>query len=217
MPKVLPEYLEQRRKQILESAAACFYEKGFHQTSMQDICDEAGLSPGAVYRYFRSKDDIIAAICDEAHRQDLLLIEAITAGGNTLAAIEQLGLAFLNDLSEQDVRAHVDMIAEAPHSPHVRSTARRGSDAIHDAFAGFVAAAQARGEVNPNLDPQGAAQVMCALYYGFVAERQIDPAADGARFFNAVMTLFREGFLSKQDLESEPGAHALPGATAQSA
>ena len=47
MPKVLPEYLELRRQQILDAAAACFSRRGFHQTTMQDICTEAGLSPGA--------------------------------------------------------------------------------------------------------------------------------------------------------------------------
>ncbi|HXH22608.1 MAG TPA: TetR/AcrR family transcriptional regulator [Dehalococcoidia bacterium] len=200
MPKVLPAYLEQRRKQILESAAACFFEKGFHQTSMQDICERADLSPGAVYRYFRSKDDIIAAICDEANQQDLALIEAITAGGDAVAVLEELGRTFLNSLTEEDVRGHVAMVAEAPHSPHIRATARRGAEAITAAFARFVEEAQARGEVNPGLDPEGVAQVMCALYQGFVVQRQVDPAADPVRFFRAVMTIFREGFFTPDSL-----------------
>jgi AcrR family transcriptional regulator len=59
MPKVLPEYLELRRQQILDAAAACFSRRGFHQTTMHDICGEAELSPGAVYRYFSSKEEII--------------------------------------------------------------------------------------------------------------------------------------------------------------
>ncbi|MGE0685263.1 MAG: TetR/AcrR family transcriptional regulator, partial [Dehalococcoidia bacterium] len=45
MPKVLPEYLELRRQQILDAAAACFTRAGFHQTTMQDICAESDLSP----------------------------------------------------------------------------------------------------------------------------------------------------------------------------
>ena len=44
MPKVLPEYLETRRREILDAAAACFARDGFHQASMQDICIEADRS-----------------------------------------------------------------------------------------------------------------------------------------------------------------------------
>ena len=61
MPKVTEAHMEARRRQILEAASACFSRQGFHQTSMQDICREAGLSPGAVYRYYSTKEDIIAA------------------------------------------------------------------------------------------------------------------------------------------------------------
>jgi len=63
MPKVTEAHIEARRHQILEAARTCFSRQGFHQTTVQDICKEAGLSPGAVYRYFPSKDHIIAATC----------------------------------------------------------------------------------------------------------------------------------------------------------
>ena len=46
---------------ILKSAAKCFRKTGFHQTAMQEICAEVVLGPGAVYRYFSSKDAIIIA------------------------------------------------------------------------------------------------------------------------------------------------------------
>lgn len=62
MPRVTAEHLERRREQILDAALLCFARKGFHETSMQDVFTEAGLSAGAVYRYFTSKDEIIAAL-----------------------------------------------------------------------------------------------------------------------------------------------------------
>lgn len=62
MPRVSEEHLERRRQQILDAAQLCFARKGFHETSMQDVFAESGLSAGAVYRYFTSKNDIIAAL-----------------------------------------------------------------------------------------------------------------------------------------------------------
>lgn len=62
MPRVSEEHLERRRQQILDAAQLCFARKGFHETSMQDVFTESGLSAGAVYRYFTSKNEIIAAL-----------------------------------------------------------------------------------------------------------------------------------------------------------
>src|SRR5215472_2739698 len=62
MPRVSDEYLEQRRQQILDAARRCFARQGFYETSMQDVFREAGLSAGAVYRYFKSKDELVQAI-----------------------------------------------------------------------------------------------------------------------------------------------------------
>ena len=56
-----------RRATILDAAEHCFSRSGFHQTSMSDICQAAGMSPGNLYRYFPSKEAIIAGII-ERHR-----------------------------------------------------------------------------------------------------------------------------------------------------
>src|ERR1700758_1168029 len=65
MPKVSAQYRDERRAHILAAARRCFVRDGFHQTSMQDLVREAGMSSGAVYRYFDSKDAMILAIAEE--------------------------------------------------------------------------------------------------------------------------------------------------------
>lgn len=65
MPKVSQQHRDARREQILAAARRCFLRDGFHATSMQDLFAEAGLSSGAVYSYFASKDDVIVAIAEE--------------------------------------------------------------------------------------------------------------------------------------------------------
>ncbi|MGI5220763.1 TetR/AcrR family transcriptional regulator [Nocardia sp. CA-290969] len=66
MPRVSDEHLERRRQQILDAARTCFVRKGFHQTSMQDVFTESGLSAGAVYRYFKGKDELVIALASTA-------------------------------------------------------------------------------------------------------------------------------------------------------
>src|ERR1700732_1855326 len=53
-----------RRLEILDAAQRCFARSGFHGASMQEICAEAGMSPGNLYRYFPSKEALIAGICE---------------------------------------------------------------------------------------------------------------------------------------------------------
>ncbi|GAB6267166.1 MAG: TetR/AcrR family transcriptional regulator [Methanothrix sp.] len=59
MPKVLPEYKEEAKKRIIEASVKVMSEKGYSQTTMEDIAAYLGVSKGALYLYFKSKDDII--------------------------------------------------------------------------------------------------------------------------------------------------------------
>ena len=77
MPRTVdPQLNERRRRQILEAATRCVIRRGFHQTSMQEICAEAEMSSGGLYRYFDSKEAIIAAIAEDERAENA----AIRAG-----------------------------------------------------------------------------------------------------------------------------------------
>jgi AcrR family transcriptional regulator len=97
MPKVSDEYREARRAQILAAARRCFIRQGFQETSMQDLLAEAGLSSGAVYNYFASKEEIIVAIAEESISQVISLMRESATGphrispGAALASVLDLG------------------------------------------------------------------------------------------------------------------------------
>src|SRR6185295_9720563 len=74
VPKITEERREERRRQILDAAVACFARKGFHRASMQDIIAASGLSPGSIYCHFKGKEEIIEAIADERHAQETALL-----------------------------------------------------------------------------------------------------------------------------------------------
>ena len=78
VPRVSEAHLAARRQQILDAGRACFARNGFHATSMQDVIAEAGLSVGAFYRYFRSKDELIEAIAEQSVGRILQVIGPIT-------------------------------------------------------------------------------------------------------------------------------------------
>ncbi len=77
VPRVSAAHLAARRQQILDAARVCFLRDGFHNTSMQDVIREAGLSVGAVYRYFPSKNDIITALAEQVIGQVVTVFDEL--------------------------------------------------------------------------------------------------------------------------------------------
>ena len=62
---------------IVDAARVCFLRSGFHGASMQEICNEADMSPGALYRYFSSKESLIEAICAIHRAEDAKILMTI--------------------------------------------------------------------------------------------------------------------------------------------
>src|SRR3989442_6072538 len=62
MPRVVPEYREEARTRILAAANQVFGEKGYRQATMDDVAKKLGVSKGALYLYFASKEELFEAI-----------------------------------------------------------------------------------------------------------------------------------------------------------
>ena len=85
MPKITEEHREARRQQILDAARACVLEHGLEAASMEMIIARSGLSTGAVYRYFKGKDEIIGAAFAAATREIAEAVAPILAGPKSVA------------------------------------------------------------------------------------------------------------------------------------
>jgi AcrR family transcriptional regulator len=64
-PKVTQAYKEEKKAVILEGALHCFTEKGFQATTMDDIVRHLGISKGAIYSYFASKEEMYIQMADD--------------------------------------------------------------------------------------------------------------------------------------------------------
>jgi AcrR family transcriptional regulator len=208
VPKVLPEYLETRRREILDAAAACFARNGFHQSSMQDICSEADLSPGAVYRYFRSKEEIIEAMCERNMVEDAETIREALAFDSSVEAFNELTRIFLLGVSDHESCALcLQLLAEAPHNATILESVRRGRVAVREALTGFIRKGQARGEFNASLDAEAVAQVMCSLYMGLIVQLQAEPDLDLMAYARVVRSLFDGTFAGDPQMANAAFIH----------
>lgn len=64
-----PDLVEQRRRQIADTAVKLFIDRGFHKTTTRQIAGAAGFSIGSLYEYIASKEDILYLVCDSIHHQ----------------------------------------------------------------------------------------------------------------------------------------------------
>jgi TetR/AcrR family transcriptional regulator, transcriptional repressor of aconitase len=194
MPRVSQSYLESRRRQIMDAAVTCFAREGFHRTTMQDIVAETGLSAGAIYRYFRSKEDIVAAIAAEHHAAEAAaLAQAAAGGGDVAAALRHLvgvSLGRLADPAEQRWRrVTVQVWGEALRNERVMGIVRDGLDEPVRILAGLFRRGQRDGGLPPALEADGAARVCASIFQGLVLQQAWDPQLDVEGYIRAVLAL----------------------------
>lgn len=195
MPKVSEAHSAARRQQIIDAAYRCFAAKGFHQTTMRDIYEEAQLSPGAVYHYFDSKDAIIQASIEFDYARSLDLFEAANRSDAPLNAIHELVDFFFRGLESASAlgagRVNVQGWGEALINPPLLATLRGALDRYLAALAQLVERAQTLGQIDPALDPHAVGRILLSLYYGLELQKALDDTVEIARYAAAVKSLLR--------------------------
>jgi AcrR family transcriptional regulator len=174
MPKISAARRDQRRQQILEAALACFSEQGFHQTGMAMIVERSGLSHGAVYGYFASKDDIIEALADDRHQREALLNAAGLDVSDPLAGLLHLIRAYAHALGQPDAlpgrRVGVHGWSEALRNDRVKARVVAGIEAPRAAMIPLIEGAQAAGQITRSVEADALARSLIALFQGFVLQ-----------------------------------------------
>lgn len=148
MPRTKDDKLEARRKrEILEAAATCFVRDGFHAASMRAICKEAGLSAGAVYNYFPSKDAIIEGMA-EWEREDVAELAAyLRSEGDALTALVEGTRAMVAETTVEEAQLYAELIAEAGRNPTMQAKFTQSDDELKQAIQETVVRGQADGRI----------------------------------------------------------------------
>ncbi|GAA4547959.1 TetR/AcrR family transcriptional regulator [Amycolatopsis samaneae] len=202
MPRITPERREAKRAEIVAAARRCFSRDGFHQTSMPDIAAEAGVSAGAPYRYFASKEEIILAIAGDAFRLIFAPVERLAAG-TSAASVADLVTASLEALSAETVtdaagntvpveellRCAVQTWSELLRNDTVRARAVEGFESVRRGIADALRRGQAAGTVPPTVPPERGARVVMGLLHGFLLQRVAFDLADTTGFTEDLRTL----------------------------
>lgn len=166
MRKVDPEKHAKKRQQILKAAEICFRRDGFRGASMSGICAQAGMSPGHLYYYFKSKESIVAAMT-EAHLEGIEERFAVmTRKSDVVSAIcDELDYFWRNRFSKKQQHAVLvqEVLAEASRNSSVAKLFHKRNRRMEELMAAFLQRGQKLKQVDQHILPDAAAAIICGV------------------------------------------------------
>ena len=198
MPKVSAEYTDARRQHIIDAAYRCFARKGFHQATMRDIYVEAELSPGAIYHYFKSKDDIIEASFVFDYQRSLPVFEDASKNPDPLQALDQLIDFFFAGLESAAAlgadRVNIQGWGEALVNPRLLVPLRKFLYDFQALLAQLIRRGQAARLIDSHIAPEAVGEVILSSFLGLYLQKAVIAELDIGRYKEMVKALLHGTF-----------------------
>ena len=203
MPKISAERKLERSQQILDAARRCFAEKGFHRASMSDVIRESGLSAGAVYSYYSSKEQLIAAVARSvflAYESGLGdLVGGDGAPASPEDAIRMLAARVMAEIAPltDDFRMVMTIWGEAANNPELREIVREIILGLRKVFEHVLVRWRDSGHELPG-EPAELALPMVSVMQGVVVQQSLVGDVDLDAYVDTWCALMRAAGLGDQ-------------------
>jgi AcrR family transcriptional regulator len=144
---------KRRDRQILEAAAQIFHERGYADTSVQDVANAVGLLKGSLYYYIESKEDLLFRVLQDVHAQAKQILDVVPA--MDVPPLERLA-AYVRGHVEFNLR-NIEKVAVYYHdfeqlSPERREEIVATRKRYEEFVIELIEEAQKAGDVDPDLD-----------------------------------------------------------------
>lgn len=197
-PKVSKDHETERKWQILNAAIQCFAEKGFHKTSMKDICQTAQLSPGAVYSYFSSKDEIIETVFQTCNQENVSIFSQTKDHSDSMAEQMVFNLTSFKKMLEDEslqpwFKAGLMFRSEALTNSKLMDLSRDNYQTIIAEISALIENWQQQGEIDPDVNSKTIAQLMFSMVSDVGNQKMMDPTLDLDAYFKSLVSLVVNG------------------------
>lgn len=178
MPKLKPDVQRARREHILDAAEKCFARSGFHRTSINDICKQASVSPGALYVYFDSKEALIAGICERDRAELADRLATLATAPDFMDALRQIGEQYFLEEPADMHRMCIDVGLESTRNARIGEIHQRFDRFIMESFEKLFQKLKDEGRIAPTLDIPTVVKAFMVISDGLFWRRAVDPAFD---------------------------------------
>jgi AcrR family transcriptional regulator len=191
LPKLSDEKQQERRLHILDAAEVCFARRGFHRTTMNDICREAGVSAGAVYLYFKSKEALIEGLVTRDRDEFLELFEQIDTSDlmNSLGALLETCII---ERPPEKLAIFLEIGVESRRNPAVAETMMRCDATIRASMTALLERAKADGTINPDRPVSEIVDVMDVIADGLFWSLGCRPGFEVATVARSILPLIAQ-------------------------
>lgn len=170
MSRVTQAHVDARTDSIVHAAMKSFVDKGIDAATVQDIATEAGISAGAIYRYFPGKEHVLKGVLEHFHEENRQMFAAARAETNSpLEALERAAFwALENHTSKESCALWMEMSLASWRYGLTKERIDCWTD-VGEHIEGLVREAQEAGQLDPSLDSHGVAMLFLATVKGMMA------------------------------------------------
>jgi TetR/AcrR family transcriptional regulator, repressor for uid operon len=181
-----------RKNRIIDAAERCFVRHGFHKSTMQDVAAECGMSPGNLYRYFPSKDAIVAGLTERDREQFNSDFAQLVQAPDPAATFVMLGRRHLVEEPRSKAIMMQEIWAESCRNPRMADICIAMDQNVQACLAEFVTLIRARDGVAGIGEPAEVAKMIMALADGMFRRRATDPDFEPASAFKLALPIISE-------------------------
>ncbi|MFZ3148058.1 MAG: helix-turn-helix domain-containing protein [Methanothrix sp.] len=168
MPKVLPEYKEEAKKKIIAAGIEVMSEKGYNQTTMDDIAAHLGVSKGALYLYFKSKDDLIVESAKNM-QSHLSQLRHMQMAKSPMKAPLDVWIEILDNFlpfNPKINRLYFELVAIIERNPEINEISAKNLVEEIEMIEREIASQQQKGLVRTDADPRTIAVALISILNG---------------------------------------------------
>ncbi|MCD4712353.1 MAG: TetR/AcrR family transcriptional regulator [Clostridiales bacterium] len=172
MPKLTDEAINSRKSHIIECAFQVFSEKGFSDTSMDDIVIKSGVSKGGIYNYFKSKEEIFLEIAESRLESRRSLMDSIPVNSGIHIFLRNYFTAVLLSLKDErnlmTARFSFEFWATVSRNAELNEKAQSRYSKFHSDLIRILKLGVKRGDLSSQLDLDNMGYVILATLDGMM-------------------------------------------------
>jgi len=191
MPRISAERSGAQRDRIIDGASRVFAERGYGPTTVDAICDACGLSKGAVYGYFTSKEHLFLASSERVFERRYRVLAELQDARSGPAVVDALIEGFAGTLLRTEgafLRLWVEGFLLATTIPGLAELKRTYHSRFGALLEGALADAQTAGALDPGLDVVATAESVMALADGLMLYALVPGLGPSAERVAALLT-----------------------------